>query len=55
MAVPLPFSDKEEAFLRALVEEDVRFLIVGLAAAALQGVPAVTQRGIVGSDGTVDA
>ena len=43
MAVPLPFSDKEEAFLRALVEEDVRFLIVGLAAAALQGVPAVTQ------------
>ena len=37
------FSDKEEAFLRVLVEEDVRFLIVGLAAAALQGVPAVTQ------------
>ena len=43
MAAPPPFSDKEEAFLRALVEEDVHFLIVGLAAAALQGVPAVTQ------------
>jgi hypothetical protein len=43
VAAPLPFTDKEEAFLRALVEEDVRFLIVGLAAAALQGAPAVTQ------------
>ena len=43
MAAPPPFTRKEEAFLRALVEEDVRFMIVGLAAAALQGVPAVTQ------------
>ncbi|MDH3627191.1 MAG: hypothetical protein OES25_05985 [Acidobacteriota bacterium] len=43
MAAPPPLTDKEQAFLRALVEEDVRFLIVGLAAAALQGAPAVTQ------------
>ena len=43
MAAPPPFTDKEEAFLRALVQEDVPFLIVGLAAAALQGAPAVTQ------------
>ena len=43
MAAPPPFTYKEEAFLSALVDEDVRFLIVGLAAAALQGVPAVTQ------------
>jgi hypothetical protein len=43
VAAPGPFTDKEEAFLAALVEEDVPFLVVGLAAAALQGVPAVTQ------------
>jgi hypothetical protein len=40
---PLPFSDREIAFLDALVAEGVDFLIVGLAAAALQGAPAVTQ------------
>jgi hypothetical protein len=40
---PPPFSDSELAFLAALVEADVRFLVVGLAAAALQGAPAVTQ------------
>jgi len=40
---PPPFSDGELAFLGALVEGDVRFLVVGLAAAALQGAPAVTQ------------
>jgi hypothetical protein len=34
---------KEERFLRALVEEGVDFMVVGLAAAALQGAPAVTQ------------
>ncbi len=43
MAAPSPFTDKEEAFLRALVDEGVPFLVVGLAAAALQGAPAVTQ------------
>lgn len=43
MAAPLPFTDKEEAFLRELVTARVRFLIVDLAAAALQGAPAVTQ------------
>lgn len=36
-------TDKEARFLRALVEEGVEFLVVGLAAAALQGAPAVTQ------------
>jgi len=40
---PLPFSDREIAFLDALVAEGVDFLVVGLAAAALQGAPAVTQ------------
>jgi hypothetical protein len=43
VAAPSPFTDKEERFLQALVEEDVDFLVVGLAAAAVQGVPAVTQ------------
>jgi hypothetical protein len=41
-APPL-LTDKEERFLHALVEEGVEFLVVGLAAAALQGAPAVTQ------------
>jgi len=40
---PQPFSDREIAFLEALVAEGVDFLVVGLAAAALQGAPAVTQ------------
>jgi hypothetical protein len=40
---PVPFTDKEARFLQALVEEGVEFLVVGLAAAALQGAPAVTQ------------
>ena len=43
MDAPSPFSDKELAFLAALVEAEVSFLVVGLAAAALQGAPAVTQ------------
>ncbi|MGB2906423.1 MAG: hypothetical protein WBB73_04950 [Candidatus Aminicenantaceae bacterium] len=37
------FTDKEVRFLRELVKNDVRFMIVGLAAAALQGAPVVTQ------------
>jgi len=43
VAAPAPFTDKEEAFLEALLEEEVAFLVVGAAAAALQGAPAVTQ------------
>lgn len=43
MDAPQPFSDREIAFLQALVTEGVEFLVVGLAAAALQGAPAVTQ------------
>jgi hypothetical protein len=40
---PSPFTSSEAAFLRALLEEGVEFLVVGAAAAALQGAPAVTQ------------
>jgi hypothetical protein len=40
---PVPFTDREARFLQTLVEEGVEFLVVGLAAAALQGAPAVTQ------------
>jgi hypothetical protein len=40
---PSPFTDREALFLKALIEEGVDFLVVGLAAAALQGAPAVTQ------------
>lgn len=43
MAAPSLFTSKEVDFLRALIEEGVEFLVVGLAAAALQGAPAVTQ------------
>lgn len=37
------FTAREEGFLRALVDNEVDFLIVGLSAALLQGAPAVTQ------------
>lgn len=43
MAKRLPFTDKEAAFLAALTNADVEFMIVGLSAALLQGAPAVTQ------------
>ena len=43
MATAPLFTDKEAHFLETLVEEGVEFLVVGLAAAALQGAPAVTQ------------
>ena len=43
MVGPAPFTDREARFLEALVSEGVEFLVVGLAAAALQGAPAVTQ------------
>ena len=37
------FTEKELAFLRALVHQRVAFMVVGLSAATLQGAPAVTQ------------
>jgi len=37
------FTGREEAFLKALIDHEVEFLIVGLSAAILQGAPAVTQ------------
>ena len=43
MAEPDLFSDKELAFLAELVRQKVEFMVVDLAAAALQGAPAVTQ------------
>jgi hypothetical protein len=39
----LPLSDDELRFLDALIEHGVRFMVVGLSAAALQGAPVVTQ------------
>jgi len=39
----LIFGEKEIAFLRELVKQQVDFMIVGLSAAALQGAPVVTQ------------
>ena len=43
MAGELIFTEKEAAFLRALVGNGVAFMVVGLASATLQGAPAVTQ------------
>ena len=43
MPDPLIFTESEQAFLRELSRLKVDFIIVGLAAAALQGAPAVTQ------------
>lgn len=43
MAAPAIFTDREQRFLRELARQGVEYLIVGLAAAALQGAPAVTQ------------
>ena len=43
MAAPDLFTGKEREFLKILLDEGVEFMVVGLAAAALQGVPAVTQ------------
>lgn len=42
MAAPL-LNENEIRFLRALLQRKVRFLVVGLSAAALQGAPVVTQ------------
>ena len=38
-----PLNESELAFLQALVGSKVRFMVVGLSAAALQGAPVVTQ------------
>jgi predicted nucleotidyltransferase len=43
VAAPPIFTEQEQAFLHELVRQRVDFMIVGLAAAALQGAPAVTQ------------
>ncbi len=43
MAAPPTFSESELRLLRALLRKKVRFMVVGLSAAALQGAPVVTQ------------
>ena len=43
MAAPLPFSESEQRLLRVLLKRKVRFMVVGLSAATLQGAPVVTQ------------
>lgn len=43
MAAPLPFSESELRLLQVLLKHKVRFMVVGLSAATLQGAPVVTQ------------
>jgi len=43
VAVPLPFSESELRLLQVLLKRKVRFMVVGLSAATLQGAPVVTQ------------
>lgn len=43
MAEVLPLSDAEIRILESLVRHGVRFMVVGLSAAALQGAPVVTE------------
>lgn len=43
MAAPLPFAESEIRLLTALLQARVRFMVVGLSAATLQGAPVVTQ------------
>jgi len=43
VAAVLPFSDNELNLLRVLLKRKVRFMVVGLSAATLQGAPVVTQ------------
>jgi hypothetical protein len=43
VAGPLPFSEDEIRLLDTLLKHKVRFMVVGLSAAALQGAPVVTQ------------
>jgi len=43
VAAPLPFAESEIRLLTALLRARVRFMVVGLSAATLQGAPVVTQ------------
>ena len=43
MAAPLPFAESEVRLLTALLRARVRFMVVGLSAATMQGAPVVTQ------------
>ena len=43
MAAPLPFAESEIRLLTALLRARVRFMVVGLSAATMQGAPVVTQ------------
>jgi hypothetical protein len=43
VAAPLPFSENEIRLLGSLLKHKVRFMVVGLSAATLQGAPVVTQ------------
>jgi hypothetical protein len=43
VAAPLPFSESEIRLLCVLLKHKVRFMVVGLSAATLQGAPVVTQ------------
>jgi hypothetical protein len=43
VAAPLPFSESELRLLQVLLKRKVRFMVVGLSAATLQGAPIVTQ------------
>ncbi len=43
MAAPLPFAESEIRLLTALLRAKVRFMVVGLSAATMQGAPVVTQ------------
>jgi hypothetical protein len=43
VAAPLPFSENEIRLLGNLLKHKVRFMVVGLSAATLQGAPVVTQ------------
>lgn len=43
MVAALPFSENELRLLQSLLKRKVRFMVVGLSAATLQGAPVVTQ------------
>jgi hypothetical protein len=43
VAAPLPFSESERRLLQVLLKRKVRFMVVGLSAATLQGAPVGTQ------------
>jgi len=43
VAAPLPFSESELRLLQVFLKRKVRFMVVGLSAATLQGAPVVTQ------------